>query len=75
MPAHLLSGALRALPIDRLRTRYAHLRPGSPRPAFASDPTPLPIRVVPIDDGSFEVIDGFKRLALARECQARELLV
>jgi ParB-like chromosome segregation protein Spo0J len=51
------------LPIDKIRTSFAYLRPGriECRVDHLSD---LPIRVVVVDDGSyFEVIDGFKRLA------------
>jgi hypothetical protein len=51
------------LPIDKIRTSFAYLRPGriGSQKDHLSD---LPIRVVVVDDGShFEVIDGFKRLA------------
>jgi ParB-like chromosome segregation protein Spo0J len=48
---------------DKIRTSFAHLRPG--RIGCPVDHlSDLPIRVVVVDDGShFEVIDGFKRLA------------
>ena len=56
-------GSFDILPLHRIRTSYADLRPG--RPTVETEPlSPLPIRVVPVDDneGAYEVIDGFKRL-------------
>ena len=60
------AGSFRFLPIDRLRTSYAALRPGAPR-RVPEDVAQLPIRVVPTEEGVYEVIDGFKRLAGWRE--------
>ena len=60
-PPEQTAGNLRFLPIESLRTSYASLRPGSVSTG-AEDIALLPIRVVPVPDGSFEIIDGFKRL-------------
>ncbi len=50
------------LPAARLRTTYSQFRScGSLDPDCLLKP--LPLRVVAADDGHFEVIDGFKRLA------------
>ena len=49
------------LPIDRLATTLAPLR--GPRTDPASALAPLPLRVAPAGDGTYEVLDGFKRLA------------
>ena len=59
------TGSVRLVAVEQLRTTYAPLRPGSPRQRHlsAANAAPLPIRVVPTDDGIFEVIDGHKRLA------------
>ena len=59
-------GSICVLPIERLRTTYAPLRPGTPR-GFPDETAQMPIRVVPTDEGMYEVIDGFKRLAGRRE--------
>jgi ParB-like chromosome segregation protein Spo0J len=52
------------LPVERLRSQLAPLRstvtpPVQPAPVLAE----VPLRVVPLEDGSYEVLDGFKRLA------------
>jgi len=66
LPPTQTAGSFRFLPIDRLRTSYAALRPGAPQ-RVPEDLAQLPIRVVPIEEGMYEVIDGFKRLAGWRE--------
>ena len=66
LPANSTAGSFRFLPVGRLRTSYAALRPGAPH-RQADDVAQLPIRVVPIDNGMYEVIDGFKRLDRWRE--------
>src|SRR3990172_29081 len=48
-------------PLDRLATTLAPLR--GPRTDPASALAPLPLRVAPAGDGTYEVLDGFKRLA------------
>ncbi len=72
MPSHVATtdlptaGAVRWMLIEQLRTNLAGLRPSESRP----EPEPLadlPLRVVPAADGSFEVLDGFKRLGRWRE--------
>jgi len=75
MTAHIPTGALRVVAIEQLRTSYAPLRPGCPRRCLTREPTALPIRVVPSADGSFEVLDGFKRLRAYQEQGASELPV
>ncbi len=47
------------LPAERLRTTYAPLRPGAPV-QLLDDGAELPIRVVPTEEDTYEVIDGFK---------------
>ena len=54
------------LPADRLRTTYAPLRPGAPM-RLPDEGAELPIRVVPTEEDTYEVIDGFKRLERWRE--------
>jgi len=54
------------LPAERLRTTYAPLRPGAPV-QLPDDGAELPIRVVPTEEDTYEVIDGFKRLKRWRE--------
>ena len=54
------------LPAERLRTTYAPLRPGAPV-QLLDDGAELPIRVVPTEEDTYEVIDGFKRLKRWRE--------
>jgi ParB-like chromosome segregation protein Spo0J len=49
------------VPIDQLATTLAPLR--GPRTDPASPLAPLPLRVAPVGDGRYEVLDGFKRLA------------
>jgi ParB/RepB/Spo0J family partition protein len=49
------------LPLTRLATTLAPLR--GPRPDSARALAPLPLRVVAPGDGTYEVLDGFKRLA------------
>ena len=65
-PAEQPVGSVCFLPVERIRTTYAQLRPGSPQ-RLPDDTAELPIRVVPTDDGSYELIDGFKRLRRRRE--------
>ncbi|MCP4897124.1 MAG: ParB N-terminal domain-containing protein, partial [bacterium] len=65
-PEGQTAGNIRFLPIGDLQTTYASLRPGAVH-QLPNDTSELPIRVVPTDDGSYEVIDGFKRLAAWRE--------
>ena len=66
------AGSFRFLPVDRLRTSYAALRPGAPRQE-PDETAELPIRVVPTEEGTYEVIDGFKRLAGWKE-QGHQLI-
>ena len=68
LPTNSTAGSFRFLPAGQLRTSYAALRPGAPH-RLPSDVAQLPIRVVPTDDGTYEVIDGFKRLEGWREQQ------
>ena len=75
MSVHTPAGALRVVAIAQLRTSYARLRPGCPRRCLTREPAALPIRVVPIADSCFEVLDGFKRLRAYTEQGARELAV
>jgi hypothetical protein len=50
--------------VEHLRTSWAALRSSALRQRDAcSGLAELPLRVVPREDGSFEVVDGFKRLA------------
>ena len=49
--------------VSALRTTYSPLRAGSLPLSLSEALNPLPIRVVPTDDGHFEIIDGFKRFA------------
>jgi ParB/RepB/Spo0J family partition protein len=49
------------LPVEHLATTLAPLR--GPRTDPTSPLAPLPLRVAAIDDGTYEVLDGFKRLA------------
>ena len=49
------------LPVARLATTLAPLR--GPRTDPASALAPLPLRVAATGDGTYEVLDGFKRLA------------
>lgn len=62
------------LPIEKLLTSYAKLRPGRAKkpPSLLA---PLPIRVVPIGGDRYEVLDGFKRLESWREEGLREIPV
>ena len=56
-----LPGGFSVVALERLHTTYAALRPStglSGRPDLAD----LPPRVVPREDGDFEVLDGFQRL-------------
>ncbi len=63
------ASSMRFIPIEKCCTSYAHLRRGKRLLSEIDDVAVLPIRVVPKDDGAFEVIDGFKRLAAWREQQ------
>lgn len=56
---------LRFVPLHQLRTTLAPLR--GPRTQRASSLTPLPLRVAPVGPETYEVLDGFKRLAQWRE--------
>ena len=47
--------------VDRLATTLAPLR--GPRTETGTALAPLPLRVAPVGDGTYEVLDGFKRLA------------
>jgi hypothetical protein len=49
------------VPLDRLRMSLAPLR--GERTDRQGDLSPLPLRVSAADDGAFEILDGFKRLA------------
>ena len=49
------------LPVEHLATTLAPLR--GPRTDAASPLAPLPLRVAATGDGTYEVLDGFKRLA------------
>ncbi|MFQ5829528.1 MAG: hypothetical protein ACE5JD_10290 [Candidatus Methylomirabilia bacterium] len=49
------------LPFDHLGTTLAPLR--APRTDPASPPAPLPLRVAAAGNGTYQVLDGFKRLA------------
>ena len=60
------AGNVGFLPIGQLRTSYSCLRPGAIH-HLPNDTAELPIRVVPADDGTYEVLDGFKRLKTWRE--------
>lgn len=63
VPAPTYPGNFQILPIEQLLTSYAPLRSGAVkrfRPRILAD---LPLRVVPVADHKYEVLDGFKRLA------------
>jgi ParB-like chromosome segregation protein Spo0J len=61
------SRAVVDVPVDSLRTSFAALRSSVVR-FHAEEPlAELPLRAVAQDDGSFEVVDGFKRLHRWRE--------
>ena len=60
-------GRFDILPIEQLSTSYARLRPGRPTKPQPRLLAALPIRVVPVDGGRYEVVDGFKRLAACRD--------
>lgn len=57
--AHIPAALLRTS-LERLRNPFVEQRTGQPL-------RELPIRVVAAEDGSFEVVDGFKRLARWKE--------
>jgi len=52
--------------VSELKTTYSPLRAGNLPLSLSEALNPLPIRVVPTDDGHFEIIDGFKRFAVWR---------
>ena len=45
--------------VSKLKTTYSPLRAGNLPLLLSEALNPLPIRVVPTDDGHFEIIDGF----------------
>ena len=49
------------VPVDRLATTLAPLR--GPRTEAGTTLAPLPVRAAPVGDGTYQVLDGFKRLA------------
>ena len=49
------------VPVDRLATTLAPLR--GPRTEPGAALAPLPVRVAAVGDGTYQVLDGFKRLA------------
>jgi ParB-like chromosome segregation protein Spo0J len=55
------------VPVGSLRTSFAVLRSSTPRAPAEEPVAELPLRAVAQDDGSFEVVDGFKRLHRWRE--------
>jgi hypothetical protein len=57
------STAVVYLPVGCLRTSFAALRSSAVRTQAAEPLAELPLRAIAQDDGSFEVVDGFKRLA------------
>jgi len=58
---------VKLVPVDLLRTTLAPLR--GERTDRGPLLAPLPLRVAPQADGAYEVLDGFKRLALWRVSQ------
>jgi len=64
------------VPLERLRTSHARLRASSSisattRPSTqANTLASLPLRAVPMSDGTYEVVDGFKQLAAQRAAGA-----
>src|SRR5579872_1880381 len=67
------SAHVRHVSLDQLETRLAPLRVGRAR--RQDDLAELPLRVVPLASGRFEVADGFKRLERWRAEGAREVPV
>lgn len=67
-------GRVRTLPVDRIRTSYRHLRPGALIEAQL-ELADLPLRVVPTDDGHYEILDGFKRFRSWSEAGYRSVPV
>ncbi len=59
------------LPIDVIDTTWSSLRSGSTR-VKASDLRDMPIRVV-LQDGRYEVIDGFKRLSRWKQAGVKQV--
>lgn len=57
--------------VSELKATYSPLRAGNLPLSLSEALNPLPIRVVPTDDGHFEIIDGFKRFA-AWQSEGRE---
>ena len=58
-PALLEGARVRHVPVEQLETRLAVLRGGRAR--REDDLADLPLRVVPLPNGRYEVADGFKR--------------
>jgi len=61
-----IAGGVQLVPIERLRTHYARLRPGVARGGDQLGPE-FPLLVALLPDGDYEVLDGLKRLARWRE--------
>jgi len=64
-PPDHVAGTISFIPVERLRTDFAALRPGAPVRS-PDDTAPFPLRVVPTPDGDYQLIDGFKRLTAWR---------
>ena len=60
-PQDTTAGSVRFLPVERVRSDYATLRPGSTA-LPPQDSAALPLRVVATAEGDYQLIDGFKRL-------------
>ncbi|MBN2191812.1 MAG: hypothetical protein JW751_03260 [Polyangiaceae bacterium] len=61
-----IAGGVQLVPIERVRTHYARLRPGVARGGEQLGPE-FPLLVALLPDGDYEVLDGLKRLARWRE--------
>lgn len=64
-------GEFTHISVSELKTTYSPLRAGNLPLSLSEALNSLPIRVVPTDDGHFEIIDGFKRFA-AWQSEGRE---